>query len=803
MDNIKEILKTISIEEKISFLRGVDNWTTLPLEKLNIKSIRMNDGPNGIRKEIDNEKGVFKKSYPSVCFPTASLMACSFNKKMMYQEGKDLAEEARDQKVNIVLGPGINIKRNPLCGRNFEYFSEDPYLSGELAKYYIKGVQDNGVGVSLKHFAVNSEEKDRNRINEVVDERALREIYLSAFEKCVKEAKPDSIMTSYNKVNGEFSSENHHLLIDILRNEWKYEGITISDWCSVNDISKAIKNGLDLEMPNSYNINYKKVLDDYKRGIIKEDEIDEHVIRLVTLFEKYQKNLLPLNCNYQSHHKDAVDFAKDSIVLLKNENNVLPLTKNETVLFAGEFINKTRFQGGGSSNVNPYRVSYFLNEIKKYSSHTYYARGYDNGDEKNSKKFINEAKNIAKKVDKVVLFLGLPDSYEYEGIDRKHASLPETQLELVKQIHEVNKNIIIVLENGSVVELPFINNVKGLLECYLGGEGINEAIASILYGETNPSGRLAETFFRNLKDVSIYNDLVHNGINNLHKDSIFVGYRYYGKNPSSILYPFGFGLSYSTFEYNNIEIDKDELKENEKLKVRLNVKNLSERDAKEVVQVYISKPNDFIFNAKRELKGFEKVLIKGNAEEKVEISLNYEDFRYFNVKNNRYEVQDGYYQVEVCKNSEQLIKSFVVRVYGTPLTKEKSPYYQKAYKYFDANIKDISEEEFFEIDNKLFKEEENRYVYDFNSSISLAINRGSKGAKKILSSLNKSKQFKNDITIKTYFLEAPLRQLQYYVGPILSDKELLLLLEILNDHKYRRNILKLLKNIYKNYKKSR
>ena len=800
--DIKEEIKNLSIEEKIAFLRGKDSWTTIPLEKINLKSIRMSDGPHGLRKENNkNEKGI-ANSYSAVCFPTASLSACSFDKNLLYEIGRRIGKEARNQNIQLVLGPAINIKRNPLCGRNFEYFSEDPYLTGKLATYYIKGIESNNVGACVKHFAVNSEEKDRARINEVVDLRALHEIYLEAFRKTIIEANPASIMPSYNLINGAYACENKYLLTDILRNEWGFKGITISDWGAVNNPTLSIKNGLDIEMPNSGNVNYFKVLEDYRKGNISEEEINKAVERCISLYRIVENNQNEV-CDYSSDHEFSVKAAEESIVLLKNDGKLLPLHDNDTILFVGEFINRVRYQGLGSSKVNPYRLPGFIKELEKFSSHYQYARGYDSLSLQNSKPLIKEAVDLAKNKNKVVIFLGLPNEVESEGYDRKDASLPLPQIELVNEIAKVNPNIIVVLENGGVVELPFIDNIRGLVECYYGGEGINEALLNILYGKVNPSGRLAETFFKKLSSSLMSNYLTNNRYDNPHKESIFVGYRYYVSHADEVLFPFGYGLSYSNITYSNFNIDKEMFNENEEIKVSFDLTNNSSIDAKEVVQLYIGKPKDVVFNCKRELKEFDKVLVKANSSTHVELTLPYSSFTYYDINLKKFIVQDGIYNIEIAKNSLDVIEKFRVKVNGVRMDYSDSPYYLKTQKYFKGDVKNISDDEFLELDKSLVLRNINKehIVHDLNSSLDLAIYYGSKGAKLLKNIFMCIKTIREDNFIKQMIFDSPIRQMIYFSNGLINNDNSKLMIDILNDKNYVKNTFKFLMSLSKNNNK--
>lgn len=801
---LKEKIKSLPIEEKIAFLRGKDFWTTYPLPTLNIKSIWLSDGPHGIRKESLTEKdesGLRAKVFPSTCFPTACLTSCSFDEDLLYKLGETIGKECLDQDVQIILGPGINIKRNPLCGRNFEYFSEDPFLTGKLATSFVKGVKSNNVGVCLKHFAVNSEENERCSINEVVDERSLREIYLKAFEMVVKEAKPVSIMASYNRVNGYYACENAHLLTDILRKEWGFDGFVVSDWAAVNNPLDSINAGLNLEMPNSFNVNYFKLLNEYRKGNVSVDVINQRVFEIAK-HVLYLQNNQKTRVNYELDHKISKEIAENSIVLLKNSNNILPIRKSDSILLLGEFVKRPRYQGSGSSKIEPLNLTPLLKELGKYSSHYTYLRGYDSNSVLKSRSLINEAVKNAKDKDVIIVFLGLPNEIESEGFDRKNASLPAPQIELINKLYEVNKNIVVVLENGGVIELPFVDKVSAILEAYLGGEAINEAILSTIYGENNPSGRLSETFFKSLKDSYINNYLENNSIDNVHKEGIFVGYRYYLSHPSTILYPFGYGLSYSNFLYKNISIDKSSLEENEDIKISLDVYNDSDFDGKEVVQVYIAKPTKNIFNPKRELKGFKKIFIKAHTSSHVEISIPYSEFAYFDKGLNKWVVEKGVYQIEIGKNSYEIVESYNLLVEGINI--ENNPPYIRSsvQKYFKVDVDLISDEEYLKMnpEAKFFDEKTDKVVFDENFSINKAIKFKSKGAKLLGFLIKRIPMLKKDSFIYSLAFDAPIRQMRYFVGNFLGNEEVELLVKIISDDHYISNTFKLFKRIIKSAK---
>ena len=515
----------MTLEEKASLCSGLDNWHTKPIERLGIPSIRMSDGPHGLRKEVPNQQ----TSVPSTCFPTAVTTASSWDRELIKQMGQALAQECQAEEVDIILGPAINIKRSPLCGRNFEYFSEDPYLSSQLATAYIQAVQSLGVGTSLKHYAANNQEYRRFTIDETIDERTLREIYLSNFEGAVKEGKPWTVMCSYNRVNGILASENKYLLTDILKEEWGFEGFVVSDWGAVDERVEGIKAGLDLEMPSSYGIGDQKIIEAVKIGKLDEKELDQTVERLLKIiFKAIDNRKRGTTYDKQAHHKLARKIAGESMVLLKNQDNILPLKKEGTIAIIGAFAKKPRYQGGGSSHVNPTKLDNALEEIEKLvqgKAKIIYEEGYNLDNDEMNQELIDKAKETAKKSNVAIIFAGLPDRYESEGYDRKHMKMPENHNKLIEEVSKVQPNTIVVLSNGAPVEIPWIDKVKGLLESYLGGQAGGGAVADILFGEVNPSGKLAETFPKKLSHNPSYLNFPGEGNKVEYREGVFVGYR--------------------------------------------------------------------------------------------------------------------------------------------------------------------------------------------------------------------------------------------------------------------------------------
>ncbi|MDY0380065.1 MAG: glycoside hydrolase family 3 C-terminal domain-containing protein, partial [Defluviitoga tunisiensis] len=669
--DIKSLIAQMTLEEKASLCSGLDNWHTKPIERLGIPSIRMSDGPHGLRKEVPNQQ----TSVPSTCFPTAVTTASSWDRELIKQMGQALAQECQAEEVDIILGPAINIKRSPLCGRNFEYFSEDPYLSSQLATAYIQAVQSMGVGTSLKHYAANNQEYRRFTIDETIDERTLREIYLSNFEGAVKEGKPWTVMCSYNRVNGILASENKYLLTDILKEEWGFEGFVVSDWGAVDERVEGIKAGLDLEMPSSYGIGDQKIIEAVKIGKLDEKELDQTVERLLKIiFKAVDNRKRGTTYDKQAHHKLARKIAGESMVLLKNQDNILPLKKEGTIAIIGAFAKKPRYQGGGSSHVNPTKLDNALEEIEKLvqgKAKIIYEEGYNLDNDEMNQELIDKAKETAKKSNVAIIFAGLPDRYESEGYDRKHMKMPENHNKLIEEISKVQPNTIVVLSNGAPVEIPWIDKVKGLLESYLGGQAGGGAVADILFGEVNPSGKLAETFPKKLSHNPSYLNFPGEGNKVEYREGVFVGYRYYDKKEIEPLFPFGYGLSYTTFEYTDISVDKKEITDKETIEVKVKVKNTGKVKGKEIVQLYVRDVESKVNRPEKELKGFEKIELAPGEEKTVTFKLDKRSFAYYNTEIRDWYVESGEFEILVGKSSKEIELKETVKVNSTVTIKKK------------------------------------------------------------------------------------------------------------------------------------
>ncbi len=680
--NSKTLINELTLAEKAALCAGLDSWHTVPVPRLGIPSIMMTDGPHGIRKELykDGDDLLTVQSQPATCYPTAAALACSWDTKLMFKLGEALGEECLASDVSILLGPGVNIKRSPLCGRNFEYFSEDPLLAGQLASGYINGVQSKGVGASLKHFAVNNQETSRMTTDTTIDERTLREIYLTNFEIAVKTAKPWTVMCAYNKLRGEYCSENGRLLTEILRDEWGFDGLVMSDWGAVNERDDGVVTGLDLEMPTGGEDSKNKIIAAVKSGKLPESVLDATIERILQLVFKCVENKQSTTYDVQAHHELARNIAGECAVLLKNEG-ALPLERNGKLAVIGAFAKKPRFQGGGSSHINPTITAIPLEEIIKSAGNGLeitYCQGYhldEDGEtfgsgfgsicETPDDDLIRQAVEVAASSDRTVLFAGLPDSFESEGYDRTHMCLPLGQLKLIEEVTKDAKNVVVVLMNGSPIEMPWISQVDAVLEAYLAGQASGGAIADILFGDVNPSGKLAETFPERLVDNPSY--LFFPGSHNKveYREGIFVGYRYYEKKQVAPLFSFGFGLSYTTFAYSNIETNKYEINDNGTVMVKVTVRNTGLLTGKETVQFYVRDVESSVIRPEKELKGFVKVALAPNEEKTVSVTLDRRAFAYYDEEAHDWQVESGEFDILVGGSSVDTPLKATVKVNST------------------------------------------------------------------------------------------------------------------------------------------
>ena len=689
-----DLLSRMTLEEKVALLSGKDFWHLRGNTRLGLPELMITDGPHGLRKQNPegDQKGL-SNSVPTTCFPTAVTTACSWDPDLLYRMGEAIAEECLQEKVSVILGPGVNMKRSPLCGRNFEYFSEDPLLAGELAAGLINGIQSKGIGTSLKHFAANSQEKKRLTIDSVVDERALREIYLTAFEIAVKKSQPWTVMNSYNKVNGTYASDNAYLQNDILRTEWSFEGIVVSDWGAVNDRVVGVKNGNDLEMPSSNGYNDKKICDAVRNGTLDEKYVDIAADRMITLIRKSADVLGDYTYDKEAHHKLAAEVCSQSVVLLKNEDNILPLKKGSKIAVIGEMARAPRYQGAGSSLINPTKISDAFDSLIALGFNPLFAPGYNKKKDVINERMINDAKAVAEKSDIALVFIGLTEEYESEGYDRSHLRLPVSHLRLLTEVLEVNKNVVVVLSGGSPVEMPFINDVKAVLNGYLGGQASGIAIADVLSGRVNPSGKLAETYPVALSDTPCFNYYPGAELTAEHRESIYIGYRYYDTAKKNVLFPFGFGLSYTKFEYSDLKLSSSEISDTDTLTVSYKIKNIGELAGAEVSQIYVSDCESTIFRPEKELRAFNKVYLEPGEEKEISVELSKRAFAYYNVNITDWHVESGEFSIMVGASSRDIRLEATVKVNSTaeaiiPDYKEAAPC------YYTADVQNISDSAF-------------------------------------------------------------------------------------------------------------
>ena len=659
---IKELIKKMTLEEKASLCSGADVWHTKAVERLGIPRVMVADGPHGLRKQDDkaDHLGV-NESIKAVCFPAGCAVAASFDRELLVQMGEALGNECQAEGVSVILGPAVNIKRSPLCGRNFEYFSEDPLLTTELSGALVQGVQSKNVGTSMKHFLANNQETRRMSISAQIDERTLREIYLAAFEGAVRKQKPWTMMCSYNKINGVYAAENKTYLTDVLRDEWGFDGFVMSDWGAVNDRVKDLIAGLELEMPANTGETDDLLVAAVRDGSMEESVLDTAVERILRIIYRFEENRdKEAVFDRDADHELSRKIASESIVLLKNDN-VLPLETNVNIAFIGEFAEKPRYQGGGSSHINSHKVTTALEAMAEVGQ-IQYAQGYHIDNEQPDEQLEKEAIAMAQKVDVAVVFVGLPDAFESEGYDRTHMKMPEAQNRLIAEIAKVQKNVVVVLHNGSPVEMPWVNEVAGIVELYLGGQALGGALVDVLFGKVNPSGKLPETFPKRLEDNPSY--LYYPGEKEKaeYREGIFVGYRYYDTKKMEVLFPFGYGLSYTNFEYSNLKVSKEELFDTDTLTVEVDVKNIGNREGKEVVQLYVADTVSTVIRPCKELKEFAKVNLQPGETKTVQFELNKRAFAYYNVEIGDWHVESGEFEILIGKSSRdiELSKKIVV-----------------------------------------------------------------------------------------------------------------------------------------------
>ena len=683
----QDLISQLTLEEKCHLLSGRDFWQTQSVKRLGIGNMTLSDGPHGIRKQegAGDQLGL-NGSLPATCYPTAATMANSWDPALGEELGEMLGEEAASQDVCVLLGPGLNIKRSPFCGRNFEYFSEDPYLAGKMAAGYIRGMQKNGVSACPKHFAANNTELRRMASNSVMDERTLREIYLTGFEIAVTEAHPKSIMSSYNMVNGVYANENAHLLQEILRDTWGFDGFVVSDWGACNDFTDGVRAG-SLEMPSTGGDSPRQLMQAVYEGRISEEEVDVRVDELLDVMLATRAAVDPLMgkpFDVDAHHAFAQKASEQSIVLLKNEGNILPLAKGSKVAVIGEFAQKARYQGAGSSVVNCTKLDHTMDVIGNFDLDVVgFEAGYPRHGDPDAA-LRDKAAALAKQADYVLLYLGLDEISESEGLDRSTLSIPQCQIEVLDAVSAANPNVIVVMSAGSSVEMPWLDKCRGLVHGYLCGQAGASAVLKVILGDVNPSGKLSESYPVKYEDCSSAPYFPAKERSVEYREGLYVGYRYYETAKVPVTFPFGFGLSYTTFEYSDIEATDQS--------VTFTLKNTGSVDGAEVAQLYVSAKNPSVYRPAKELKGFAKVFLKAGESRSVTIELDDKAFRYWNDKTGRFEIDGGEYDILIGASVADVRLTATVTVAGTdapvPIDLGSIPSYVK------GDIKAVSDEEF-------------------------------------------------------------------------------------------------------------
>lgn len=667
-ENINELISQMTLEEKASLCSGLDFWHTKGVERLGIPSEMVCDGPHGLRKQDDaaDHLGI-NDSIKAVCFPAGCATASSFNRDLVRKLGETLGEECQAEHISTILGPAMNIKRSPLCGRNFEYYSEDPYVSTEIAGALVHGVQSKHVGTSPKHFMANNQEYHRMTSSSEMDERTMREIYLASFERMVKNEKPWTIMNSYNKLNGTYLCENKEILTDILRKEWGFDGYVMTDWGAMDDRVEALKAGCNLEMPSCGGVTDAEIVAAVQEGTLDEAVLDqccEEFLNIIFQYEEHRDKDAVFQ--YERDHEIARQIEEECIILLKNEGGILPLSPDKNVAFIGKYAKAPRYQGGGSSHINSYKVESALDAVECAKNvrkdRIVFAQGYDDKEDRIDEELCAEAVEKAQNADVAVIFAGLPDNFESEGYDRKHMRMPDCQNHLIETVAAVQPNTIVVLHNGAPVEMPWIDQVKGVLEAYLGGQAVGGAVVNVLYGNANPSGRLAETFPLRLQDTPCYLTFGGEHDKSVYAEGIFVGYRYYTSKDMRVLFPFGHGLSYTTFAYKNLSVDKKAINENESLNVSVDVTNTGTRFGKEVIQLYVAPKGGTVIRPVRELRAFDKIGLNPGETKTVTFVLDKRAFAYWNTEIHNWHVESGVYEIQIGENAQDIVLSSTVTV---------------------------------------------------------------------------------------------------------------------------------------------
>lgn len=776
------IIQQLTLEEKAALMSGKSVWETKDYPEKGIPSIFLSDGPHGIRKqEGEGDHLGLNASVPATCFPTAATLANSWDPELVEQVGAVLGAEASSIGVNMVLGPGLNIKRNPLCGRNFEYYSEDPYQAGKMAAAMIRGLQSQGVAATPKHFAVNSQELRRMASDSIVDERTLREIYLKGFEIVVKEGHPKAIMSAYNKINGIYANEDKRLLCDILRDEWGFDGFVVSDWGGSNDHVLGVENGSHLEMPGTKTVGQKEIIDAVQAGRLSETVLDERVDELLEvildLAAQESKTV-----DYQEQHAVARAAAANSIVLLKNEDEILPLSGSgtEKIAVIGEFAKNPRYQGAGSSLINAKNLENTMELVEEYGLQVVgYEQGYQRVDQEDQA-LADAAVTLAKKADTVLYYMGLDEISESEGLDRSHLSLPKNQLALLQALTAVHERIIVVLSAGSVVDLSWENQVQALVHGYLGGEAGAPAMLDVLTGRINPSGKLSETYPQSLSDVPSSREFPATGDYALYREGLFVGYRYFETSALPVQYPFGFGLSYTTFAYSDLTV--------EEAGVRFTVTNTGSRAGSEIAQLYIGKEISDIVRPVRELKGFAKVSLEAGESKEVFIAFDEHSFTYFNILTNQFEVEGGQYQVSIGASASDMRLTDAIQKEATT---DQVPDNSGLPTYFTGQVTQVSDEEFArllgrELPVEEWKQGKELRLNDPLSKMQCAKSGLARLVHKILHNLLKKAESKGKPDLNLLFMyNMPFRALAKMTGDMMDQAMVAAILTMVNGHFFK------------------
>lgn len=688
----QNLISKMTLEEKIRYTSGKDNWRTKKLSHLNIPKITMSDGPHGLRHQEEGQDHLgINESNQSTCFPPACLTAASFDEALLQEMGQAIGYEALCQDVQVVLGPGVNIKRNPLCGRNFEYFSEDPFLSAKLGTAWIRGVQSVGVGTSLKHFILNNQETNRMKSNSLVDRKALHDIYFKAFQEPVEEGKPYTVMGSYNLIDGVYACEHPYLLQDVLRGRFGFEGVLVTDWSAMNDKVASLKAGLDLEMPGGAHYYDEEVMDAIREKTLDEKDLDQAVDRILDLVFRTRGNredklieygpLQKNSVDIEAHHELARKIARESMVLMRNEHNMLPLGRENRgrLIVAGALAEKPRYQGAGSSHINPYKVTSLLDGLRERGIDHTFLKGYALDEEQKDGTLQDDILSALKEDDIVLVAAGLPDEYESEGFDRDHMRLPAQQNELIGKLTQKSRNVVVLLYAGAPVEMPWAKDTAAILNLYLPGQAGGEAAADLLFGAFSPCGKLPETFPLRYEDhvtSEIYgkeNDQIE------YREGIYVGYRYFDKVEKDVLYPFGHGLSYTEFQYADLSLSEEKIRMDgqEEVTVSFRLRNIGEMEGKEISQLYIERENQDGYIVKKALKGFTKTALKPGEEKLIEIRLKAEDFYEYDLIHEKDVLYEGVYRIHIGSSSQDLRLSGEVHAKGMRIQEASLPEYYR------------------------------------------------------------------------------------------------------------------------------